>query len=327
MLAIFQQGRRTPIQVDPMTAVLPDQTVWLDLVHPTPDEIAFVNRALGIELPTRDEMREIEASARVYEENEALFLTATVLVHADRPPPDTTEITFVLKGEQLVSLRYADPQPFRGMIPRIERHGAAMQSGLTVLLWLVDQIVARTADVLERAALDIDALSREIFGAANAHQPKRERLDLLVAIERIGRSGDTAARDRECLLTLARIVLAVSAWEAMPPAHKKEARTRAKAIHRDITSLTDHAAFLASKINLLLDATLGMINIEQTNIIKIFSVLSIVLLPPTLVASIYGMNFDFMPELHWSFGYPFSLTIMLLSAIIPFWYFRHRGWL
>ena len=202
-----------------------------------------------------------------------------------------------------------------------------MNSGLAVFLWLVDQIVARTADVLERASLDIDTLSREIFGAATDHQPKRERLDLLVAIERIGRSGDTAARDRECLLTLARIVLAVGASELVPLAQKKEARTRAKAIHRDIASLTDHATFLASKINLLLDATLGMINIEQTNIIKIFSVLSIVLLPPTLIASIYGMNFDFMPELQWSLGYPFSLTLMLLSAFIPFWYFRRRGWL
>ena len=248
-----------------------------------------------------------------------------------RPRPGCTrptghhEITFVLKGERLLSLRYADPQPFRGIAGRVERHGGAMNSRLAVFLWLVDQIVARTADVLERASLDIDTLSREIFGAAT--QPKRERLDLLVAIERIGRSGDTAARDRECLLTLARIVLAVGASELFPLAQKKEARTRAKATHRDIASLTDHATFLASKINLLLDATLGMINIEQTNIIKIFSVLSIVLLPPTLIASIYGMNFDFMPELQWSLGYPFSLTLMLLSAFIPFWYFRRRGWL
>ena len=327
MLAIFQQGRRELTQVDPATADLPEETIWVDLLDPTVDETAFIGRTLGIELPTRDEMREIEASARVYEEDGALFLTATMLVNADRPPPDTTEITFVLKGERLVSLRYVDPQPFRSIAGRIERHGTAMGSGLTVFLWLVDQIVARTADVLERASLDIDTLSREIFGAATNHEPKRERLDLLVAIERIGRSGDTAARDRECRLTLARIVLAVSASETVPLAQKKEARVRAKAIHRDIASLTDHATFLASKINLLLDATLGMINIEQTNIIKIFSVLSIVLLPPTLIASIYGMNFDFMAELHWSLGYPFSITLMLLSAFIPFWHLRRRGWL
>ena len=327
MLAIFQGGHRAFRQVDLDAAVLPPETVWVDLLDPTADEIAFVRRTLGIELPSRDEMREIEASARVYEEDDALFLTATMLVHADHPPPDTTEITFVLKGDRLVSLRYDDPQPFRNMATRVERHGAAMHSGVTVLLWLVDQIVSRTADVLERAALDVDSLSRDIFRSANTKQPKRGRPNLLQAIERIGRSGDTAARDRECLLTLARVVLAVGAWEAVPAAHKKEARARAKAIQRDIASLTDHAMFLTTKINLLLDATLGMINIEQTNIIKIFSVLSIVLLPPTLIASIYGMNFEIMPELEWRYGYPLSLGLMLLSAIVPFWYFRRRGWL
>ena len=111
------------------------------------------------------------------------------------------------------------------------------------------------------------------------------------------------------------------------PAQKKEARTRAKSLTRDVASLIDHATFLSGKIGLLLDATLGMINIEQTGIIKIFSVLSIVLLPPTLIASIYGMNFDFMPELHWWIGYPGSLLLMVLSASVPFWYFRRRGWL
>ena len=327
MLATFQRGQRALRQVDLGAGLLPPETVWLDLLDPTADEIAFVRRALGIELPSRDEMREIEASARVYEEDDALFLTATMLVHADHPPPDTTEITFVLKGDQLVSLRYADPQPFRNMAARVERHGAVMHSGVTVLLWLVDQIVSRMADVLERAALDVDSLSREIFRSANAKEAKRGRLNLLEAIERIGRSGDTAARDRECLLTLARVVLAVGAWEAVPAAHKKEARARAKAIQRDIASLTDHAMFLTTKINLLLDATLGMINIEQTNIIKIFSVLSIVLLPPTLIASIYGMNFEFMPELTWRYGYFSVVAVMFGACGFLYWRFKHSGWL
>jgi magnesium transporter len=327
MLAILQQGGHELTVVDPAAPCLPVGTIWLELLEPSADEIAFVNRALGIALPTREEMREIEAPARVYEEGAALFLTATMLVNAETPPPEIAEIAFVVKGDQLVSLRYADPQPFRSIAKRIERHGSGLTSGVAVFFWLVDQIVARTADVLERASLDIDTLSREIFGAAANHKPKRERPDLLVAIERIGRSGDTAARDRECLLTLARIVLAASASDLVPAGQKKDARLRAKAIHRDIASLTDHATFLANKINLLLDATLGMINIEQTNIIKIFSVLSIVLLPPTLIASIYGMNFDMMPELHWSFGYPFSLLLMVLSACVPFLYFRRRGWL
>ena len=327
MLTILQRGRRDLVTVDPLGPEPPADAIWLDLHEPTPEEIAYVGRSLGIELPTREEMREIEASARVYEEGGALFLTATMLVNSDRPPPAKSEITFALKDELLVTQRHADPQPFRSMAGRIERHGAGLGSGLAVFFWLVDQIVARAADVLERASFDIDTLSGEIFGAATNQSRKRERPDLVEAIERIGRNGDTAARDRECLLTLSRILLAVAATDNLPPPLRKEARLRVKAIQRDIASLSDHATFLASKINLLLDATLGMINIEQTNIIKIFSVLSIVLLPPTLIASIYGMNFDLMPELHWSFGYPLSLLLMVLSACVPFLYFRRRGWL
>jgi magnesium transporter len=326
MLAMFQRGQRRQATLDPATGALPEDAVWLDMHEPTAGEIGFVRRSLGIDMPTREEMREIEASARVYEEDGGLFLTATVLVNADMPPPATTEITFILKGERLVTLRYADPQPFRTMPVRLERHGSGLASGQGVFFWLADLIVARIADVLERASLDIDTLSGEIFGAANA-KPKGERPDLLRAIERIGRSGDTAARARESLLTIARILLSVGTSEILPPGPKKEARARAKALNRDVASLTDHAAFLTGKISLLLDATLGMINIEQNAIIKIFSVVAVIFLPPTLIASIYGMNFDVMPEVHLRFGYPIALALMVASAVVPIVYFKRRGWL
>ena len=326
MLTTFQRGQRGQCPVDLANVSLAEDVIWLDLREPTQEETEFVRAALGLELPTREEMREIEASARVYEEHGALFLTATILVKADRPPPGTTEVTFILKGDRLVTLRHADPQPFRSVAGRLERQGVTLGSAQGLFFWLIDQIIARTADVLERAALDIDTLSGEIFGAADAatNGPKP---DLLNAIARIGRSGDTAGRARECLLTLGRVLLAVGTSELFASAQKKEARTRAKSLTRDVASLINHATFLSGKIGLLLDATLGMINIEQTGIIKIFSVLSIVLLPPTLIASIYGMNFDFMPELHWWIGYPGSLLLMVLSASVPFWYFRRRGWL
>lgn len=326
MLAMFLRGQRDQARVDLAADGLPEDAVWLDMREPTPEEAAFVRRAVGIEMPTREEMREIEASARVYEEDGGLFLTATVLVNADTPPPATTEITFILKGDRLLTLRYADPQPFRTMPARLERQGPGLGSASAVLFWLIEHIVARIADVLERASLDIDTLSGEIFGAANA-KPKGERPDLLRAIERIGRAGDTAARARESLLTIARILLSLGATDFLPPGSRKEARTRAKALNRDVASLTDHAAFLSGKINLLLEATLGMINIEQNAIIKIFSVVAVVFMPPTMIASIYGMNFDFMPELDWGLGYPLALLLMVLSAVLPLLYFRKRGWL
>ncbi len=326
MLAIYQPGRRVRAPVDPAAHALPETALWLDLHEPSPDEVAFVGRALSIEVPTREEMREIEASARVYEESGALFLTATILVHGDEPPPGTSEVTFILKGERLVTLRYADPQPFRSMEARIERQGGTLTSAPAILFWLLDGLIGRIADVLERVAVDIDGLSGEIFGAAHA-KPRGGRPDLLRAIERIGRSGDTAARARECLLTFGRILLSLSATEAVPQPHKKEGRARAKVLTRDVASLTDHAAFLSGKISLLLDATLGMVNIEQNAIIKIFSVVAVVFLPPTLIASIYGMNFAHMPELAWPVGYPMAVALMVTSAIVPLLYFKRRGWL
>lgn len=325
MLVVFQRGRRDRQPADPRHPDLPEDAVWLDLLDPSAEEIAFVQRAVGIEMPTREEMREIEASARVYEEGNALYLTATVLVDADDPPPATSELTFILKGDRLVTLRYADPQPFRTLDARLERQGATLTSAQAVFFWLVDAIVARTADVLERTAQDVNALSGEIFGAARL---KREggRPDLVDAIARIGRGGDTASTTRESLHTLHRIMLAASTLERLP-ADGKEARRRAKTIERDIRSLADQAAFLTHKIGFLLDATLGLIDIEQTKIIKIFSVLAIVFLPPTLIASIYGMNFAYMPELGWRLGYPLSILLMVASALLPFWFFRRRGWL
>jgi magnesium transporter len=310
---------------------IPEEIVWLDLHGPTTEEKRFVERGLGIEVPTREEMREIEASSRVYEEGEALYLTLTVPVNADEPPPTSTEITFIIKGDRLVTLRYAEPRPFRGMSARLERQGALLPSGLTVFFWLVDAIIARLADVLERATADLDHLSHEIFDSAAGKSGKpgdeRERPDLVEALSRIGRNGDTASKIRDSLLTLQRILLVVGVTERVPAVARKDARQRARALNRDVGSLIDHCGFLSSKINLLLDATLGLINIEQTNIIKIFSVLAIVFLPPTLIASIYGMNFAVMPELRWGWGYPFAILLMVLSAILPYLFFRHRRWL
>src|SRR5262249_8238864 len=191
---------------------------------------------------------------------------------------------------------------------------------------LLDATVARLADVLERVQLDVDELSSRIFGAARPDKAE-ERPDLLDALERVGRAGDTMSKVRESLHTLHRVLLAVSITESLPPGTKKESRQRAKALNRDVLSLTDQVAFVNTKIDLLLNATLGMINIEQNAIIKIFSVVAVVFLPPTLIASIYGMNFQAIPELRWEIGYPFPLLLMIVSAILPFWSFKRRGWL
>ncbi|MDX6751613.1 magnesium transporter CorA family protein [Geminicoccaceae bacterium 1502E] len=327
MLLSFERASRELRPVDPAAgSALAEDVVWVDVHEPDAAEAAFVERWLGAELPTREEMREIEASARVYEEHAVLFMTSTLLVDADTPQPRRSEVTFILKDEKLVTLRYADPQPFKNAPQRLERQGRWLTSGQAAFFWLVDGIIARLADILERATADTEALSRDIFRAA-ARERGVARPDLTEAMGRIGRNGDTASTIRECLHTLQRVLFAVGTSEVLPAARRKEVRSRAKILQRDVASLTDHAGFLTQKVNLLLDATLGLINIEQNAIIKIFSVAAVVFLPPTLIASIYGMNFAHMPELGLRFGYPLALALMVVSAILPYVYFKRRGWL
>jgi magnesium transporter len=327
MLSFFVHHSREMRAADPpAVASLPEEVVWIDLKEPSTEEIRAVEHALGIEMPTREEMREIEESSRIYEERDALYLTATIPIHADTGRPDGTEVTFILKGDRLVTLRYADPQPFRSLRQRLERYGGGLGGGHAAFFWLIDATVSRLADLLERSASDIDALSGRIFAAAR-HSRGAERPDLMEAIGRIGLNGEIASYVRESLLTLTRILFVLSQTNTMPPALRKDTHNRAKALNRDVHSLVAHADFLSHKINFLLDATLGLINIEQNAIIKIFSVVAVVFLPPTLIASIYGMNFEIMPELAWPWGYPFALVLMLMSAVFPYLYFKRQGWL
>ena len=201
------------------------------------------------------------------------------------------------------------------------------------MLGLVEAIIDRAADALERIGDEVDAISREVFRNKSPSVSKKTH-NLQSLIEQIGRKGDLLTKIRESLVSIARLVAYHSAIEssgrvldATRRKSPKEIRQRIKLIQRDATSLGDHAIFLSGKINFLLDATLGLINLEQNQIIKIFSVAAVVFLPPTLVASIYGMNFDFMPELHWLPGYPLALALMVLSAVVPYLYFKQRGWL
>ena len=190
-------------------------------------------------------------------------------------------------------------------------------------MYLLEATSDRIADILERAEQEVDQLSRGIFTA----QPVTAvRPDLRNVLQQIGRKGDLCSHVRDCLLSLQR--LAGFLGHALTQRNAdKELRGRAKTLGRDGASLGDHASFLSQKITFLLDATLGMIAIEQNNIIKIFSIAAGVFLPPTLIASIYGMNFRVMPELQWSYGYPLAAVLMLVSAVLPLWYFKRRGWL
>ncbi|MGQ0429401.1 MAG: magnesium transporter CorA family protein [Gammaproteobacteria bacterium] len=323
MLNCFVPGSQGLDRLDPPPADIPEACVWVDLLEPTLSEERAVERLLAIDVPSREEMREIETSSRLYEENGTLYMTATVVTKIDTDRPETAAVTFILSHNRLITNRYVDPLPFRRFIAYSERHPAAATNAPAILAGLLESIIERTADVLERVGLGLDDLSANVFTSAQKDVARAR--DLRGVMERIGRDGDLTSKARESLVTLGRQLtfLQQSTAIQMP----KDLQARYRSMSRDVLALSDHASFLANKSSFMLQATLGLINIEQNNIIKIFSVAAVAFLPPTLVASIYGMNFHFMPELDWPFGYPLALGIMLASAVLPYIYFRRRGWL
>ena len=305
-------------------AALPESAVWIDLVKPTAEEDKAVERLAGIAVPTRADMQEIEISSRLYIENGARYMTATLMCHSDTDMPRTTAVTFILAGHRLVTVRYDTPKPFALVEHKLARSCSPSITGEMVLMELLDAVIDRCADILERAGADIDQVSHEIFEPeAERHGHAKQYSQILIEI---GRKGDLTSKVRESLVSIGRVVTFMSAvMEGVK--WSKDMREQLKTMQRDVSSLTDHASYLSSKITFVLDAMLGVVNLEQNNIIKLFSVMAVVLMPPTLIASIYGMNFHSMPELSWSLGYPYALGAMALSALLPFLFFRWKKWL
>lgn len=303
---------------------IPEGAVWFDLVTPTLAEDKLVEAALGIAVPTREEMQEIEVSSRLYTENGARYMTATLMCQSDTATPKTTPVTFILAGRKLITVRYDEPRPFTLIGNKLARQCSPAVSGESILMDLLDAVIDRAADILERAGADIDRASHDIF------EPEGRRVDRTITyrfiLRTIGRKGDLTSKVRESLVSIGRLVLYL-ANEADAMKWPKEMRAQVKSMQRDIASLSDHATYLGNKVTFLLDAMIGVMSVEQNNIIKLFSVAAVVLMPPTLIASIYGMNFKHMPELDWTFGYPMAIVLMLIAAVLPYWFFKWKRWL
>ena len=301
-----------------------EQAIWIDLLNPKREEEIKVERALKIGVPTREEQQEIEASSRLYQENGAHFMTATVLYQTETVEPVTTPITFILAGNRLITLRYAEPRAFSIFSARCRKPDQSLASGTAVLIGLIETIVDRMADFIERIQGEVEQLSHSIFEMKGGTATRQRRFD--VVLKSIGREGELTSRARESTHSLGRLLTFLT-QASNERKEDKLLKARIRTAARDVVSLADHVSYLSNKIVFLLDATLGMINIEQNNIIKIFSIAAVVLLPPTLVASVYGMNFEYMPELKWAFGYPLALLLMVASAVLPYLFFKRRGWL
>jgi magnesium transporter len=302
----------------------PPEAVWFDLLEPTPEEETAVEQALHINVPTREEMREIEASNRLYEENGILYMTATIVTKLDTDLPQSTQVTFMLAGSQLVTNRYTDPLPFRRFITYAETHPAACGSSVLLLVGLVESIINRIADVIERVAADLDQISSEVF-APSRRGRRSTAQDFREVLGRVGQSGELVSKARESLVSLGRMLVFVQ--QATNSQVSQEARQRFRTLSRDVTAMSDHASFLGDKVQFALDATLGMVSIDQNNILKIFSVVTVFLLPPSVIAGFYGMNFEHIPWLHEPWGWYSALGLMLASALLPYLWFKRKGWL
>ncbi|MBB2719760.1 UNVERIFIED_ORG: magnesium transporter [Rhizobium etli] len=304
-------------------ASFPEDVVWIDMVEPSREEELYVEKVLGIEVPTREDLKDIEPSARLYIENDAVFMTASLVWKAETDAPTLTDVAFILAGNRLVTIRYAHPKSFALFIAALHRLPENWRSGAALLAKLLETIVDRTAEILETSVSRIDILSTHVFGRAKKVRKPSNYLEQ--KLRDIAGHHRMISKLRDSLGSLSRLLTFFHTIPAIQQDH--EAKELCRTISRDIQSLSEHAAFVAANITFLLDASLGLINIEQNSIIKIFSIASVVFLPPTLVASVYGMNFQVMPELAWTAGYPFSLALMVISAVIPFFFFRWKGWL
>jgi magnesium transporter len=312
-------------------ANLATNVAWIDLLKPEPDEVAFVERTTGLDLPSIEDLSEIESSSRLRHQNGAIYLSAPLIYRgADSDQRLTTPVGFVLTRERLITVRFEDITSFKTFSARDLADESDPLSSGAVFAGLMDAIADRLADVLENTAEELDVLSHRLFHTpatepVSRRPPARESADLRIILRRVGNSGDLASKIRDSLLGVGRIVPYVLSLAAdwLPP----EVKLRLDTVRQDVLSLSDYDGHIVSKVQLLLDATLGLINVEQNNIIKVLTIVSVVGIPPTLVASMYGMNFKNMPELDWSWGYPYGLALIALSAILPVAWFKWRGWI
>jgi len=311
--------------IDPAKGKIPSGATWIDLLEPTREEEQLVERVLGLDVPTREEMKEIEPSSRLFERGDAIYMTLSTLHGIEEGRPASDPIAFVLAGNRLVTVRYTSPKPFRVFADHVQREPELARDALTVLVRLLDTIIDRLADELENAGDEIEKISAQIFHREEGKSRRIPAIKLEALLTRIGRAQSLLARIRETAVSSSRVVGFLAASARLRAATTE--REHVLSLAADVGSLIDHSAFLATNLTFLLDASLGLISVEQNAALKVFSVAALIFLPPTLVAGIYGMNFNHMPELKWLAGYPWALAIMLISAVLPYYIFKRKGWL
>lgn len=321
---------------------IPNGAIWLDLLEPSIEEEKFVEKTLQLDIPTREELDKIEVMSPFYKEGESYYMTVTAIHKIEKDFPEGTAIIFILHPNCLITLRYSRPKAFNYVSSKALRNPDMCSSPDVILENLIESMVHGVADALEKTGNDIDKMLVDIFEMPENFKDfdhnkrllrkdaKREELDntfeyYTYLIKRSGRAGNLISKIRESLVSINRMLIFFAQIEESRIDVKKELKQRFKNLSREIHSITEYANFLSQRNSFLLDATLGMINVEQNKVIKLFALATVVFLPPTLIATMYGMNFDYMPEINWVYGYPFILIMMAISALLPLYYFKKKG--
>jgi magnesium transporter len=317
MLTVHTDG--SPVDGAPRS-----KAFWIDLLNPTPEEIARMAAEYQIAVPSRESLQEIETSSRLRAVGLVLYVSMPLAVQDESAGFAPVPLGFILSPQLLLTVRYSEIRAFSEVEARIAQKqdlGSAR-----VFCALIEGIVDFGADQLEKLSGDLAVVSARAFGPQRTSQKHDGRISqgLRQCLQAVGIAGDQLSRNRESMLGLQRIigfVLKMAADWMLP-----EEKTRLSTAQQDIVSLVDFEAHLAGKSQFLLDAILGFINTEQNDIFKVLTIVSVVGIPPTLIASMYGMNFHDMPELSWRWGYPYGLTLIALSVLLPILWFKRRGW-
>lgn len=326
MLNVYHCANGHPFRLtDPDTVESLRQSIWLDLVNPTADEITRVHAATGLTVPSEADVSEIETSSRLAMRGDALYLSLPLVTLADGPR--SIAVGFVLDRTRLMTVRFASSRVFDTFADHLPRGQTSADGGSQLFVALLEAIIDRQADGLEQIRADLDAISHRIFGMGvrQAGGRKDEDRALRRTLGELGRIGDLISHIRETQVAAGRIIPFTEAMTTtwLP----KDLKVRLKTLRRDIASVSDYDTHLNDKLQFLLDATLGFINIAQNNVMKVMTVTSVAGIPPVLVAGIYGMNFKTMPELEWAYGYPWGLLLIVLTTLIPLAIFRWRKWI
>ena len=311
-----------PAPAAPGTVVKP---VWIDLLQPTPEERDRIASEYGLRVPPREALQEIESSSRLRADGQVLTLSMPLIIPEERADPLPAPLGFILSPSLLVTVRFTEVHGFADVRARLDKGDATPVDSAAVFVALIETMVDYRADLLESLSAQVGAVSKRVF---TRHVPRTRRVvfdgvlrEMLAAV---GAAGDRLSEIRQSLLGLQRIV--GFSCEMANDWMRPEIRARLVTARGDLASLSDYETDLWGKVHFLLDAILGFINTDQNDIFKVLTIVSVVGIPPTLIASMYGMNFHNMPELSWRYGYQFGLALILVSTIVPILWFKWRGW-